>query len=483
MVTYFGENGASANGRGVTYVLGDQIKHGTEGTVYSIEGNPGMVAKVYAQKRYDEVSDRRQGRPDGRAFMHAKLREMVRQGKSVNSQQWSSVHGHSFLAWPADTLVDANGRFCGYVMPRVKGKGNLYAAIDEGAHDGFFGPGNYTWRTAIKIAKQLAYVVGKLHDAGIVVGDFNPQNFLIDSNGFVSFCDTDSYTISPKYKTFVAFPGYVAPELQGKPWSMTRPDCQFTKESDVFSLSCLIFQLLTGKHPFNGIVMRSGMNSVSQSSEERNITNGDCPYVHHGIAVRQPDAPDVYGLLFPPELRDLCNRCFDYTVKDARNPKTISRRPTAADWYFALDALSETGYSGNRLTCCKSNAQHYYLPGAGISRSSRCPWCERDEHFASASAAFRSGADGGGIAPNTATSVISSPNMVSAKNAGGPVVQKPNANTQTTQGYGLTPNAAKFCKTALKWAACAAVVVTLIALVLNVWPIIPIALILACLRK
>ncbi len=468
MATYYGESGSSANGQGVAYVLTNQIKHGTEGTVYDIQGKPNLVAKIYSQKRYDEVANRRQGRPDGRAFMHAKLTEMVRMGRFVNSQRWASIRGHNFLAWPIDTLVDANGLFCGYVMPRVKGKGNLYAAVDEGAHDVFFGRGKYTWKMAIKIAKQLAFVVGKLHEAGIVVGDFNPQNFLLDSDGFVSFCDTDSYTISPTYKTLVAFPGFVAPELQGKPWSLTRQDCQFTKESDMFSLSCLIFQLLTGKHPFNGIVMRSGMSSVSQSSEERNITNGDCPYVHHGIAKRQPDAPDVFGLLFPVELRELCNRCFDYTGANATQPATIKHRPTAADWYYALNTIE------NKLKRCAKNGEHYYIPGAGVNGDKRCPWCERDEYRSSLNIAFRNGsgsttstASANGVALKSTT-----PNGSSTKFTGANAPQNTRAVASTTQSSGLTPAAAEFCKTALKWVAGIVIAIPVLAFLAEGWPII-----------
>ena len=32
-------------------------------------------------------------------------------------------------------------------------------------------------------------------------------------------------------------------------------------------------------------------------------------------------------------------------------------------------------------TQCKVNPQHYYLPGVGVSGSTRCPWCERDENL------------------------------------------------------------------------------------------------------
>ena len=467
MATYYGEGSVVAQGRKLTYMLTSQITHGAEGAVYNIEGKPNYVAKIYDQKRYDAVTNRREGRPDGREFMHAKLRSMVSLSAAVSSQKWASTTGHSFLAWPVDTLLDAQGRFSGYVMPRVKGTGNLYAAIDEGAHDGFFGPGSYTWKTSIKIAKQLAYVVGKLHECGIVVGDFNPQNFLLDKAGFISFVDIDSYTISPLYKTLVAFPGLVAPELQGKPWSSKRDSCQFTMESDNFSLACLVFQLLTGKHPFNAIVMRAGMASVSQSSTELNISNGDCPYVHHGIAQRQPDAPDVYGLLFPAYLRELCNRCFDYTGATASKPETMKRRPTAAEWYYALDRLDRE--QGMRR--CAAHAEHYYLPGAGVSGATRCPWCERDAYLEQRKQAIlhtvTTGKTSGGATGVVAGSGAGGMSVAAA-------VSQPAGHALATQASGVKAvlrSCLRSFGTIFKWAAGVAIGVPLLVLAVQHWQV------------
>lgn len=467
MATYYGEGSAVANGQRVTYTLTSQITHGAEGAVYNIEGKPNYVAKIYDQKRYDAVTNRREGRPDGRDFMHAKLRNMVRLSTTVNTQKWASIMGHDFLAWPVDTLLDAQGLFCGYVMPRVKGKGNLYAAVDEGAHEGFFGPGVYTWKMSIMIAKQLAYVVGKLHECGIVVGDFNPQNFLLDQKGLVSFVDIDSYTITPLYKTLVAFPGFVAPELQGKPWSSMRESCQFTKESDDFSLACVIFQLLTGKHPFNAIVVRAGMDSVSQSSTELNISNGDCPYVHHGIAKRQPDAPDVFGLLFPSWLRELCNRCFDYTAATASKPGTIKGRPTAADWYFALDRLErERG-----LRCCAQNAQHYYLPGVGVSGSIRCPWCERDAYLEERKKAILRVSGSGGTVPKTSASAGGAGSLVGSSAGGGTTAVQKQATRQSAavKSSVRIRGVVRICSKVIKWMAAFAIGIPLLVLAIEHW--------------
>lgn len=442
MATYYGETGSKAGGSGATYTLASRIGHGSEGDVYAIDGQPEYVAKIYADAKYVQVTNRHEGRPNGQEFMHAKVREMVRLSPVLKTQQWASYHSHSFLAWPTDTLVDASGSFCGYVMPRVRGTGNLYGAVDDYAHDSFFGPGNYTWKTAIKIAKQLAFVTGKLHEAGIVIGDFNPQNYLLDRDGLVSFVDIDSYTISPSFKTLVAFPGLVAPELQGKPWSKKRNDCQFTKESDDFSLACLIFQLLTGEHPFNAVIMKPGMASVSQSSQELNIRNGDCPYVKHGIVPRKASAPDVFGLLLPDYLRILFIKCFDYTSKDATSPERIKARPTAAEWYAALDKLDN-----ERMRQCRANPQHYYLPGAGVMGKSTCPWCERDEYTANAQKKMSHGASSAASRPApSAGSTTQSP----AKGAGTThtVASQQPVKAQST---GPTPSAARPFITALKW--------------------------------
>lgn len=470
MAVYYGESKSASGRGGRRYKLAGEVSHGTEGIVYDIGGMPGHVAKIYNQARYDAVTNAREGRPDGRAFMHAKLREMVRMGGNVTGQQWTSVDGHSFLAWPVDTLIDAGGVFCGYVMPRVRGKGNLYGAVDVYARDDHFGRARYTWKTSIRIAKQLAFVVGKLHESGIVVGDFNPQNFLLDATGLVSFVDIDSYTISPVYKTLVAFPGLVAPELQGMPWSSRRDSCQFTKESDRFSLACLIFQLLTEVHPFNAVVMRAGMVSVSQSSQELNIRRGDCPYVKSGIARRRADAPDVFGLLFPDYLRKLCIRCFDYTEGDALDSSKRARRPTAAEWYAALDKLERDG-----IRSCSKDPQHYYVPGAGTRIVRTCPWCERDDYLDSlrkkkvveASAAIT----GNSGATKSAGSNVAISNQKPVSHASAQQVRN------VTKWGGMTPAAKKFTKVAVVGILIALAVVCVLRFVVENWLVILIILV------
>ena len=345
--TYYGRNGRK-------YTMDHFIKKGGEGEVYTISGYPDSVAKLYTARKFKSTKYIM----DMRTYLKEKIETML------DYPVQTHLNGQLVITWPSDLLYDASGAFAGYVMPRVYAKKSLVSAIDSTMQKKLIP--NYTWRTAAVIAYNLASAVDLIHERSYVIGDMNPLNFLVDSNGHITVIDTDSFNITnPRtnktYKCTVARDELLPPELQGK--DRSRPTTVFTQESDRFGLAVHIFTLLmNGAHPFGSVSTFQGSGpSTSNGSEMHNIVNGICPYVTGGSGKPSKLAPDVK--ILPQEVRSLFDRAFRYTAFEAARPSTAARRPKASEWISAMDHLVHADYS--------RHGSHVYLRSYG-----KCPWCD-----------------------------------------------------------------------------------------------------------
>lgn len=350
MATYFGRN------RYTSYTLGNRLGGGGEGEVYEILGKQNLVAKIYFESKFNPSS----GFSNPRQELKEKIETMLDQPVDPY------INGVLSVAWPQDILTNQQGQFVGYTMPRVNSKHHIFAASRERERVKLYP--NYTWKTAIIIAYNLALAVKVVHNTNAVVGDMNPNNIMLDEKGHVTLIDTDSFNITNRrtgktYKCSVGVPEMLPPELQGK--NLAKSNSVFTKQTDSFALSIHIFNLLMNNcHPFGCVGLNKSQSSSSNNPVVHNIVKGNCPYVTNGSGTTSPDAPDV--MMLPKEIRQLFDRAFSYSASTAVQSATISKRPSAEEWQSALGTL----FSGNLKTCAKYKS-HVYPSGY-----SKCPWCE-----------------------------------------------------------------------------------------------------------
>lgn len=347
------------------YVLKDTpVAGGTggEGSVYEIEGNANLVAKLYHAKKFTSLPNG----GDSRQYLYEKLLTMLDQ--PVNPYVGSGVSQALTVAWPQDILMDSQGVFVGYIMPRVNSRYHIYDASRERERKMLYP--HYTWKTAVVIAYNLALAVKIVHSTNAVIGDFNTNNIMLDHLGHVTLIDTDSFNITNQrtgkvYKCTVGVAENLPPELQGK--NLAASTSIFTQQTDNFALAIHIFSLLMNNcHPFSCSSMNQLQSSASGNPAARNIVRGDCPYVSNGRGTRAADAPDI--MLLPPELQQLFERAFAYDVYTAVQAATIARRPSAEEWFNALQRLVKT-----KFAVC-SNPSHVYPP-----HNRMCPWCALEQ--------------------------------------------------------------------------------------------------------
>jgi DNA-binding helix-hairpin-helix protein with protein kinase domain len=202
----------------------------------------------------------------------------------------------------------------------------------------------------IHVARNLATAFHKLHEAGLVIGDVNEGNILINASGMVAFIDCDSFQVQAGEQYFfceVGVPRYTPPELLslGSFANVVR-----STNTDNFSLAVLIFQLLfLGRHPF------AGRNTTKKDiDEETAIRQREFAYSLSDKKKQLSPPPDSLPIGYlNTDLVACLHQAFEQ-----------DRRPSAADWVRVLDAqLKDT------LMCVESRLHTY------PTNAPECPWC------------------------------------------------------------------------------------------------------------
>jgi serine/threonine-protein kinase len=142
------------------------------------------------------------------------------------------------------------------VMEYLRGR-TLAAAIDEGP----FSP-----RRALQVATQIARALARAHELDVLHRDIKPSNVLLcnvdHDPDFVKLLDFGVAFLHAPLRltvshTVVGTPHYMSPE-QARGGDLG-------PASDLYSLGCVMFEMLTGKPPFEGSVPRVLQAHVMQA--------------------------------------------------------------------------------------------------------------------------------------------------------------------------------------------------------------------------
>ena len=330
---------------GRRYRPAERIGRGGEGSVYLVQEHPELALKLYHQ-------------PAPR--IEAKLSALI--GMQL------PCRAEGFLAAvPQQIVYDADGRACGFLMPRIGACRPLYQVqrmlYGEAAASRTSFLRSSGWRTAAAIAANLCSAVDCFHRRGLVLGDLNNCNISVQADNTVVFFDLDSADVTDpqtgaRFPCTVGFPDFLAPELQGGLDAVS-----MSRSTDCFSLAVLVFMLLfKNYHPFHFRTLRRDLPSDDIPSPDRAIAEGICPFVRQvpGYALPQ-DAPALE--LVPAGIQQLFRRAFGYTAETL--PDSIPLRPSAGEWARALRELA-----GSDLRVCPRDREHVYP-----LHLSACPWC------------------------------------------------------------------------------------------------------------
>ncbi len=311
------------------YRLSRQLAEGGEGIVYRLADREDVLAKVY--KRWEP------GRAEKLAYLlrvsEPRLREVA--------------------AWPLSQLRDETDEVIGLVMEDLSGWASLYSVYQIKSR--LASAPHRSYEFLVRVSRNLATCVHRVHEAGIVVGDLNESNVLVSPSAMVKLIDVDSFHVRVNGELHPCQVGkaeLTPPELQG----LSLHQRERTSNHDNFGLAVLIFQCLVfGRHPFAGRP-KEGFEGLTL---EEAIVGGDYPF---GARATRLDTPPYLNINWlPSEIRELFDRAFD---------PSVAARPTALEWFEALRELE------GRLTTCQFNPSHVHWSGA-----TPCPWCELENRW------------------------------------------------------------------------------------------------------
>jgi hypothetical protein len=109
--------------------------------------------------------------------------------------------------------------------------------------------GRFTWEEAIAFTRQVSLALEYAHNHGIIHRDLKPANLFLGKDGLVKLGDfgiardTQATALTAAGRTVGTY-AYMAPEqISGKP--------PVSRKTDLYALGCVMFEMLTGKPPFN----------------------------------------------------------------------------------------------------------------------------------------------------------------------------------------------------------------------------------------
>ncbi len=146
---------------------------------------------------------------------------------------------HPHIVGATDFFIE-QGAYC-LVMPYLDG-GSVGDALDQSR-------GPLPLEQALSIARQILSALDHAHQHGVIHRDVKPSNILLDRSGTAFLADFGIALLMGEDRktrtgTAIGTPHYMSPEQIMRPKTMDH-------RSDVYSFGCVLFEMLTGRLPFD----------------------------------------------------------------------------------------------------------------------------------------------------------------------------------------------------------------------------------------
>jgi serine/threonine protein kinase/Tol biopolymer transport system component len=181
---------------------------------------------------------------------------------------------------------------------------------------------------AVGLASQIAAALGRAHEKGVIHRDLRPANVLVTAEGQVRVSGFGmSWLLSENGSCPASVAAYRSPELLRGTWAVDA-------RADIWSLGVLLYQMITGRHPFRGVDQGDLMAAILEREPEPMTA------IHPGL---------------PAELDEIVARAL------AKDP--AGRPPRMDDFLVALRGI----LAGGGL--CEVDSTVVQVPGLRASRS------------------------------------------------------------------------------------------------------------------
>lgn len=225
------------------YKIDSPIDRGGEGEVYNIEKD--LLAKIY-HNNILHIEERR-------------LKVLALCNAHANNFQ-----GSAFFAFPIDpayeNLNESFEELCGFSMKYFRNCPTINEICYDLSSNKFRdakGISPLNDDTSVKFIYNIFDAVEKLHKARIILGDVNPKNILYNSNtNQPVIIDIDSAQFG-QFNCLAWSDEYLDPLIQQQ--GKNCKNCYtYNYESDIFSVSCICYELFVGTNPFYVLTRPAG---------------------------------------------------------------------------------------------------------------------------------------------------------------------------------------------------------------------------------
>ena len=246
--------------------LTEKLGTGGEGTVYRTD-REGLAAKIYHEGMLTET------RRDKLILMtenHPKIRQ---------------------LCWPEEVLFTENGEFVGFLMPAISPdymdlSHSVLQIAKESIRNGMMK--DWDRLSLVRLCMQIVDVFLQMHEKGILMGDVNPNNIMIDISGSelpeIMVVDCDSMQFGG-YPCPVGMKAYTSPEIYKRQNTDNPHYGEFLREEDdeLYAVASLLFHILMlNGSPYEGKGMESIDDAIrnynfSYRTNKQNVSGKDTP--------------------------------------------------------------------------------------------------------------------------------------------------------------------------------------------------------------
>lgn len=189
------------------------------------------------------ATDLRHDRPVALKFLKSELGALLGEERFTREIRTVARLRHPFIL-PLHDSGAADGILY-YVMPYVDGE-SLRARIDREK--------KLPLGDAVQIARQLADALAYAHSEGVIHRDIKPENVLLTKQGHALLADFGIARTILEEKSggkltetgsLLGTPDYMSPE-------QITNESEVDHRSDIYSLGCLLYEMVTGTPPFTG---------------------------------------------------------------------------------------------------------------------------------------------------------------------------------------------------------------------------------------
>lgn len=204
------------------------------------------------------------------------------------------------VLYPLELAYTGSGQVIGFLMNRLKAGCDPIAVL---ANKRFCAQNGITTKRVVNLFCGIYQALLDIHQAGIVVGDLNDRNEVLDpAYNKIAWLDVDSWQWG-SYPCMVGTEAYLSPDLYGIDLSQA---AHFKQEHDWYSFAVLLFRSLLRIHPFRAGIHPRYKSLMLRAKKGITVLDADVRYPMIGLP------PDILS----DELTDILIKYLKRQIKE-----------------------------------------------------------------------------------------------------------------------------------------------------------------------